>query len=127
MMGMSVAAGLSVAWMAWALSGSVISPNRIGGPASEIPREQELLRRLEEIGARFSGDSWRRYDELASMRRAEVLVPDSPEHAELVRMTGELESCHADRLALAAELATIRGVSLAEVLKGGEIAVWNHG
>lgn len=118
---------LMIAGLAWGAVGYVISPDRMGRPAQEVAREQDLLCRLGEIDERFTDDFWRRYDQLVTMRKAEALAPGSPEHAELIRMTGELESGQADRLVLAAELAKIRGVSLAEVLKGGDIAVWNHG
>ena len=124
----SIAAGLlMVAGMAWAMTGFVISPKTAGRTASEATREQEILHRLEGIDRQLTDDFWRRYDQLISMRKAETLVPDSPDHEELTRMTNELECRHADRLALLAELAKIRGTSLAEVMKGDDIAAWNHG
>jgi hypothetical protein len=124
----SIAAGLLiVSWIAWAMSGFVISPKTVGRPAPEVAREQELLRRLEEIDRQLPDDFWRRYDQLASMRKAETLRPDSPEHGELIRMTNELECRHADRLPLLPELAKLRGTSLAEVMKHGDVAIWNHG
>ena len=124
----SIAAGfLMVAWMVWSMSGFVISPNTMVGPAPEVTREQELLSQLEGIDQEFPDDFWRRYDQLVSMRKAETLQPDSPEHGELIRMTNELECRHADRLALLSELAKLRGTSLAEVMKHGDIAAWNHG
>jgi hypothetical protein len=88
---------------------------------------QELLRRLEGIEQRLPEDFWRRYDHLISLRKDEALRPDSPEHEELIRMTDEMERCHADRLELLSELARLRGTSLAEVMKHADIAIWNHG
>ncbi len=61
------------------------------------------------------------------MRKAETLVPDSPEHLELIGMTHRMECRHAERLVLLSELANLRGISLAEVLRHGDVAVWNHG
>jgi hypothetical protein len=124
----SIAAGsLIVAWAVWATGSFVISPDAVGRPAPEVIREQELLRRLEGIERRLPEDFWRRYDRLVSMRKDESLRPDSPEHEELIRMTDEVECCHADRLELLSELAKLRGTSLAEVMKHGDVAVWNHG
>jgi hypothetical protein len=127
MTGLIAAGSLTLAWMVWTMSGFVISPKAAGRPAREVTREQELLRRLEEIDRRLPGDFWRRYEQLVSMRKAETLRPDSPEHGELIRMTDELECRHADRLALLSELAKLRGTSLAEVMKHGDVAAWNHG
>jgi hypothetical protein len=115
----SIAAGLlMVAWSVWAMCGSVISPDAVGRPASEALREEELLRRLEGIEQRLPEDFWWRYDQFVSMRKDEALRPGSPEHEELIRMTDELEGCHAVRLELLSELAKLRGTSLA-----GETAV----
>src|SRR5262245_48453807 len=127
-MAWSIAVGLlMVAWMTWAMSGFVVSPKAVGRSAAEVAREQELLRRLEEIDRQLPGEFWRRYDQLVSMRKAETLRPGSPEHEELVRMTNELECRHADRLPLLSELAKLRGTSFAEVTKHGDVAIWNHG
>jgi hypothetical protein len=124
----SIAAGLlMVALAVWAMDGFVISPNAMGRPAPEVILEQELLRRLEGIEQRLPEDFWRRYNQLVSLRKDEALRPDSPEHEELIRMTDEMERCHADRLELLSELARLRGTSLAEVMKHSDVAIWNHG
>ncbi len=57
----------------------------------------------------------------------ETLIPDSPEHRELIRMTNEMECLQAERLGLLSELAKLRATSLAEVLKHPDVAVRNHG
>ncbi len=125
----SITAGLLIAALAafWAMGGFVISPNAVGRPTPGVVHEKELLRRLEGIEQRLPEDFWRRYDQLVSLRKDEALRPGSPEHEELIRMTDEVERCHADRLELLSELAKLRGTSLAEVMKHGDIAVWNHG
>jgi hypothetical protein len=124
----SIAAGLlMVVWLAWGMLGWAISTNAVGRPAQEVAREQELLRQLEAIGRRLPDEFWRRYDQLVSLRKAEALLPDSPEHAELMSMTNELECRHADRLVLLSELAKLRGTSLAEVMTHDDVVIWNHG
>lgn len=124
----SIAAGLVLlAWIAWGMSGFAISPNMMGRPAQEVAREQELLRQSEAIDRRLPADFWRRYHQLVDLRKAETLQPDGPEHRELMRMTDELECRHADRLVLLTELAKLRGTTLVEVLKHGDIAAWHHG
>ena len=124
----SLAAGfVIVAWAACAMRGFAITPQAVGRPAPDDARERELLRQLEAIDRRLPDDFWRRYDQLVAMRKAEALRPDGSEHAELIRLTDELECRHADRLVLLAELATLRGTTLAELMKHGDVAVWDHG
>jgi hypothetical protein len=124
----SIIAGfLMVAWIACATRSFIIQPHAARSPTRDVAREQEILRQLEEIDRSLSDDFWRRYDQLISMRKAETLVPDSPEHLELIGMTNRMECRHAERLVLLSELANLRGTSLAEVLKHNGVAVWNHG
>jgi hypothetical protein len=115
------------AGLVWALSGFIVSPKTVDRPAAEVAREQELLRQLGEIDRRLSEEFWRRYDQLVAKRKEETLIPDSPEHLELIRMTDELECRHAERLVLFIELAKLRKTSVAKVMKHPDIAVWNHG
>jgi len=56
----------------------------------------------------------RRYDELITRRRDEILTPE--EHDELVRLTGDVERLEADRLEALAELARMRGVRLSVLM-----------
>lgn len=80
--------------------------------APRIPAaEADLLLR---INAGLPDDLRRRYDDLAAKRGAETLTPD--EYAELLRLTENVERRQADRVAALAELARLRGVSLAAVM-----------
>jgi hypothetical protein len=124
----TIAAGLlTIAWLARAMVAFAITPRAMGRPAPEVARERELLRQLDAIDRQLPDDFWRRYDQLVAMRKAEALRPDGPEHRELMRMTDELESRHAERLVLLSELAKLRGTTLAEVVKHGDVPVWDHG
>jgi hypothetical protein len=122
-----VAVSMIVACLLWARSGFIVSPKTVDRPAAEVAREQELIRQLAEIDQQLSKEFWQRYDQLVAKRKEETLVPDSPEHLELIRMTNELECRHAERLVLLIELAKLRKTSLAKVLKHSDVAVWNHG
>ena len=55
-----------------------------------------------------------RYDELIAKRRAESLNPG--EYTELLDLTGQVEKLEAEPIEYLAELARLRGVSLAEVM-----------
>ncbi|HEY1376531.1 MAG TPA: hypothetical protein VGF55_07040 [Gemmataceae bacterium] len=73
--------------------------------------EADLLLR---INAGLPDELRQRWDELGQKRRAETLTPD--EHADLLRLTEEVERRQADRLAALTELAQLRRVSLAAVM-----------
>jgi hypothetical protein len=124
----SIAAlSVTVAWLLWGRSGFIISPKKVDRHTSDVAREQELLHQINAIDQRLTKDFWRRYDHLVAKRKEETLIPDSPEHLELIRMTDELECRHAERLVLLIELAKLRNTSLTKVLKHSDIAAWNHG
>lgn len=55
-----------------------------------------------------------RLKELISRRDAETIIPT--EVRELIGMTDRLEKLHAERLAALAELATLRGINVDEVI-----------
>jgi len=116
-------AALSVmlAWLVWARSGFIVSPKTVGRPAAEVAREQDLVRQINQISDEFSPEIWQRYRELRAKLAAEMLVPDGPEHKELIRMSDQLEIRHADRLGLLIELATLRKTSLLEVMKHSDV------
>jgi len=121
------ASAAMVALLLLARPGFIVSPKSVHKPAPEVPREQELLSQHNQIVQRLTKDFWRRYDHLVAKRQEETLIPDSPEHRELIRMTDEMECLQAERLVLLSELAKLRGTSLAEVLKHPDVAVRNHG
>lgn len=56
-----------------------------------------------------------RYDELVAARRAETLTPE--EHAELLRLTDDIEQFEADRVGALAELAGVRGTTVADIMR----------
>jgi hypothetical protein len=73
--------------------------------------ESELLARINEgLPDVLRG----RYGELIA-RRDQALL-DSDEHAELLRLSAEVEQHEGDRVAALAELARMRGVSLSAVM-----------
>ncbi len=75
-------------------------------------RETELLLKINE----GLPEAMRtRLSELTTKRRAQILTPE--EHAELLRLTGEVEGREAERAAALAELAQLRKTLLAELMK----------
>ena len=58
---------------------------------------------------------WDRYNTLTAKRRAETLTEE--EHTELLGLIQTMERWNVRRLEVAAELATLRGVSLRDLLK----------
>jgi hypothetical protein len=56
-----------------------------------------------------------RYQELIAKRRAETLTP--AEHAELLRLTGEVENLEASRVQMLTHLAQLRHTTLEALLK----------
>jgi hypothetical protein len=65
-----------------------------------------------------------RYEELVGKRRAETLT--EKEHAELLRLTAEVEKLQASRLEALAELARLRNTSLSRVKEELEQSGWRH-
>jgi hypothetical protein len=77
-----------------------------------VTREDELQLRLSDgLPVKF----WKRYNALTDRRRAETLTEE--EHSELLGLIQTLESWNLRRLEIAAELATLRGMSLRDLLK----------
>jgi hypothetical protein len=79
---------------------------------SLAPDEAALLQR---INATASDAAERRYAELAVLRDAEAL--SRVEHAELLRLSDVREERTAGRVAALVDLATLRGVTLDELLR----------
>jgi hypothetical protein len=84
--------------------------------------EAELLMR---INQGLPEELRRRLDDLIAKRQARVLTPD--EHAELLRLTDEVENLEVDRLEALVELARLRGTSLAAVMQELGITAPAHG
>lgn len=79
--------------------------------ASLPAAEADLLTR---INQGLPTEIQRRYDELLTKRRAERLSPE--EHAELLRLTDQVEEGEAERVQHLAQLAQLRGVTLARLI-----------
>jgi len=70
---------------------------------------------LEEINRGMPGESRCRLEELVARRQDEAL--SSEEHQELLQLTKQLESLEAERARHLVDLASLRGVSLSELLE----------
>jgi hypothetical protein len=121
------ASAAMVALLLLARPGLIVSPQSVDAPAPEATHEEELVRPINQINDEFSPEFWRRYRELRAKLEAETLVPDGPEHQELIQMTDRLELRHADRLGLLFELAKLRKTSLTEVVKHPDVLAHFHG
>src|SRR5687768_326580 len=82
-------------------------------PPSQIPPAEARL--LAVINEGLTEGEWQRYRDLKNRRRATALTPD--EQQELLATTTRLEKMAATRLEKLLELATIRGVTLDEVMR----------
>jgi hypothetical protein len=81
---------------------------------------QEEAELLLHINARLPEDVERRYDELIAKRDAETL--DHEEHAELLRLTQQVEAFDVARVEALSRLASRRGVTLSALMRQLEIA-----
>jgi hypothetical protein len=107
--------------------GWIVSPRPLNPALSKEAHEEQLVRQINRISDEFPAEFWRRYRELRAKLEADALVPDSPEHLELIEKTDQLEIRHADRLGLLSELAKLRKTSLAEVMKHSDVLAQFHG
>jgi hypothetical protein len=107
-----------VGFLLLARSGNIVSPKQADSYITpQIARETELLREIDQIGEEFTADFWHRYHALVAERDNESLVPDGPEHVELIGMTDTLEGWNAHRMGLLFELARLRRTPIDEVLR----------
>jgi len=81
--------------------------------APNLPLQETEL--LEKINQGLPAALWSRYHELIAKRRAETIA--SNEQAELLSLTDEVETLHAQRIEQLAELARLRGISLAALME----------
>ena len=123
----TVVLSLIVALLVLVRSGFMVPPGPVVPALSRETREEQLVRQVNQISEEFTAEFWRRYHELRDKLEAETLVPDGPEHLELIQMTDRLEIRHADRLGLLSELAKLRKTSLAEVMKHSDVLAHFHG
>jgi hypothetical protein len=120
------ALSVMVAFLLVARPGFIVLPESADSPGPESPREEELVRQINQINEEFPPEFWRRFRELRAKLAAEALVPDGPEHQELIQMTDQLEIRHAERIGLLIELARVRTVSLSEVMKHSDVLAHFH-
>ena len=80
---------------------------------------QEEAELLLHINSRLLEDVRRRYDELIAKRDAETL--SNEEHTELLRLTKHVEAFDVARVAALSKLASLRGVTLSELMHQLEI------
>jgi len=75
-------------------------------------REKELLQKIS-LGIPVS--TWKRYNYLKDLRDREQLDPE--EHAELIRISDQIEEANAERMKYLVELAKLRNEPLREVME----------
>jgi hypothetical protein len=94
---------------------------RLESQSAVVPQlDPAQSRLLEEINKGLSQTQWNRYYGLISKRQSESLTAD--EHAELTVLSSRIEELNADRMARLAELAQLRGSTLADILDQLSIA-----
>jgi hypothetical protein len=81
---------------------------------------QEEAELLLHINGHLPEDVERRYDELIAKRNAETLGHE--EHAELLRLTQQVEAFDVARVAALSKLASRRGVTLSALMRQLEVA-----
>jgi hypothetical protein len=87
--------------------------------APSAPKEEADL--LQKINQRFPAETQERYDQLTAKRDAETLTQE--EHQELLRLTAEAEALDTERVEALTKLATLRGMTLGEVMRQLQIDV----
>ena len=85
--------------------------------APSVTQEEAAL--LRHINRPLPEDVQQRFDELIGKRDAETL--DAEEYAELLRLTPQVEAFEVARLEALAKLASLRGVTLPELMRQLEI------
>lgn len=85
-------------------------------PPALTPAESALLK---EIDTGLSAEESIRYKELVEIRRQETI--DQAELSELKEITGRLEEFQARRMECISELARLRGVSVAELMRSLQV------
>jgi phage terminase Nu1 subunit (DNA packaging protein) len=81
--------------------------------AANIPRREAEL--LQQINQGVPQEIQRRFDELTTRRREDLLTPE--EHQELLQLIDQIEQLDVKRVEALAELAQLRKVSLRKLMK----------
>jgi hypothetical protein len=116
-----------VGYLLLARTGFIVSPKQIDPLGPQTEREPELLHEIEQLGRELTAQLWHRYHDLVAKRDQESLMPDGPEHQELIKMTDALEEWNARRMGLLFELAKLRKTSIDEVMREVRDRVVAHG
>jgi hypothetical protein len=77
-----------------------------------LSKEETAL--FEKINVGLPASTWDRFNELRDRLDAETLTPE--EHAELMSITYNMETIHAERLGHVLELAQLRGRTLDQMM-----------
>ncbi|MCP5101487.1 MAG: STAS/SEC14 domain-containing protein [Chloroflexi bacterium] len=85
---------------------------RAGRTATSLPQAESDL--LEKINRGLPEPLWQRYEHLYKQRQAEALPADG--HAELMKLSDQLEMMHAERIKHLIELAQLRKQSLSDLM-----------
>ena len=86
---------------------------RAGQDVPHLSKEEsELMQRINEG---LSEETWLRYHDLVSQRKAGTLTQE--QHQELILLSDQVEMDYAQRLGLVLELARLRGTSLEAQMK----------
>lgn len=81
----------------------------------ESEKENKGSDLLQKINLGIPVATWKRYDYLKGLRDREQLDPE--EHAELIRISGQIEEANAERMKYLVELAKLRNVPLRELME----------
>lgn len=80
----------------------------------EVGLEERASELLEKISLGIPVGIWKRYNYLKDLRDREQLDPE--EHAELIRISDQIEEANAERMQYLVELASIKEVSINDLM-----------
>ncbi|MCB9291284.1 MAG: hypothetical protein H6560_28515 [Lewinellaceae bacterium] len=84
------------------------------GPSKELTLQEKERSLLQKINLGIPVATWKRYNYLKSLRDKEQLDPE--EHAELIRISDQIEEANAERMRNLVELSKLKQISLKELM-----------
>lgn len=78
-----------------------------------LPSEESTI--LQQINEGLPAETWRRYHELKARRDADTLTPE--EQSELISLSDTIEEWNARRVGLVVDLARLRNIPFADLMK----------